>query len=107
MSFYIKQDDTTPSLRADLKNGSGDPVDLIGTSVRVHMRAIGATVAKIDAAMVVVSEPGGTVQYNWIAGDTSATGSYQVEFEVTYSDGTVETFPNDSYIRVEILEDIA
>tara|TARA_R110000803_G_scaffold61660_1_gene121617 strand:- start:254 stop:577 length:324 start_codon:yes stop_codon:yes gene_type:complete len=107
MSFYIKQDDTTPSMRADLKNGSGDAVDLINTTVRLHMRAIGSTVATIDAAAVVISEAGGTVQYDWVAGDTSATGSYQVEFEVTYSDGTVETFPNDGYIRVQILEDIA
>ena len=37
MSFYIKQDDTTPSLRADLKNGSGDAVDLLQATVRLHI----------------------------------------------------------------------
>lgn len=36
-----------------------------------------------------------------------AAGSYVCEFEVTYSDSTIETFPNDGYIRVEVLSDIA
>jgi len=49
----------------------------------------------------------GLVRYNWQAADTATVGSYQVEFEVTYADATVETFPNDGYIRVEIIADIA
>jgi hypothetical protein len=32
---------------------------------------------------------------------------YSAEFEVTYSDGSIETFPNSDYIRVEIIDDIA
>lgn len=107
MSFYIKQDDTTPSLRADLKNGNGDAVDLLDATVRFHMREIGSTNVVIDSDATVISEPGGTVQYDWVTGDTSDVGSYQVEFEVTYSNGGIETFPNNSYIRVEIISDIA
>lgn len=107
MSFYIKQDDTTPSLRADLKNGSGDSVDLLDATVRFHMREIGSTNIVIDADATVISEAGGTVQYDWVAGDTADVGSYQAEFEVTYPNSTVETFPNDGYIRVEIISDIA
>ena len=107
MSFYIKQNDTTPSLRADLKNGSGDAIDLINATVRFHMRPIGSITVTIDTAAVVISESGGTVQYNWVSGDTSVMGSYQVEFEVTYQDGTIETFPNNRYIEVEITEVIA
>lgn len=105
MTFYIKQNDTVPSIRATLQNGNGDPVDLINASVRFHMRAIGANTA-VDAAAVVVSAAAGIVQYNWTATDTDIIGSYQAEFEVTYPDSTVETFPNDGYIRVEIIDDI-
>tara|TARA_B110000858_G_scaffold11968_1_gene12237 strand:- start:437 stop:760 length:324 start_codon:yes stop_codon:yes gene_type:complete len=107
MSFQIKENDTTPSLRAALKNGSGDPVDLIGTTVKFHMRPIGSSTASIDATASVISEPNGIVQYNWVAGDTSDIGSYQAEFEVTYSDGNVETFPNSRYINVEIIDNIS
>jgi len=107
MTFYIKRNDTTPSLRADLKNGSGDSVDLLDATVRFLMRPIGATTVTVQQPAVVVSEPGGTVQYNWVAADTDVIGSYQAEFEVTYPNGAIETFPNNSYIRVEIISDIA
>jgi predicted dehydrogenase len=106
MTFYIKQNDTVPSIRAELRNGNGDPVDLINATVQFHMRAIGANQTTVDAASVVVSAASGVVQYNWIADDTVTIGSYQAEFEVTYPDGTIETFPNDGYIRVEIIDDI-
>ena len=106
MSFYIKQHDTTPSLRADLKNGNADAIDLIGATVRFHMREIGKTTVIIDASANIISEAGGTVQYNWVTGDTSDIGSYQAEFEVTYPAGGIETFPNDGYIRIEVIDDI-
>ena len=106
MTFYIKQNDTVPSIRATLQNGNGDPVDLINATVRFHMRAIGANNTTVDAAAVVVSAADGIVQYNWIADDTDTIGSYQAEFEVTYHDSTVETFPNDGYVRIEIIDDI-
>jgi len=107
MSFQIKENDTTPSLRAALLNGSGDPVDLINTTVKFHMRPIGSSTASIDATASIISVPNGIVQYNWVSGDTSNIGSYQAEFEVTYSDGNVETFPNSRYINVEIIDNIS
>ena len=106
MSFSIKQNDTSPPIRAILKDGDGVAINLDGASVRFHMRVIGASTTTVDAAATIISSAGGIVQYNWIAADTAAIGSYQAEFEVTYSDSTVETFPNNGYIRVEIIDDI-
>jgi Rib/alpha/Esp surface antigen-like repeat protein len=106
MTFYIKQNDTVPSIRAELQNGSGEAVDLINATVQFHMRAIGSNTATVDAAATVINAAGGIVQYNWIAADTVTIGSYQAEFEVTYPDGTIETFPNNGYVRVEIIDDI-
>lgn len=105
-TFYIKQNDTVPSIRAILENGSGNAVDLIDASVNFHMRTLGGTTVTTDAAATVVNAASGIVQYNWDAADTDTIGSYQAEFEVTYSDGTIETFPNNGYIRVEITDDI-
>lgn len=109
MSFYIKQNDTSPSLRARLEDGVGNDVDLTGASVRFHMKPIGTSVANVDAAAIVVvsASENNLVQYDWAVGDTASVGSYQAEFEVTRSDGTIETFPNNGYIRVEITDDIA
>lgn len=107
MAFFIKQNDTAPSIRATLENGNGDPINLTGATVRFHMRVLGANNTKVDAAATVISASAGIVQYNWIAADTNTIGTYTAEFEVTYADNTVETFPNNTYIRVEITDDIA
>lgn len=106
MTFSIKQNDTAPSLRATLLNGSGNVIDLTGATVRFHMRELGKTTIIVNQACTVINAAGGIVQYDWVAADTDTIGSYQAEFQVTYSDGTIETFPNDSYIRVDIIDDI-
>jgi len=107
MSFFIKQNDTVPSLRATLKNGSGSAIDLTNATVRFHMRSLAGTSAKVDASAAIVTANTGIVQYNWVGADTNTIGSYQGEFEVTYQDGTIETFPNNNYLHIEVLDDLA
>jgi len=107
MTFYIKQNDTSPALLATLQDADGIAVNITGAAIRFHMRQIGSTAVDVDAAAVIVTALDGLVRYDWQAADTATIGSYQAEFEVTYSDGTIETFPNDGYIRVEIIKDIA
>lgn len=106
MAFFIKQNDTQPAFQAVLEDGAGDPINLDGASVRFHMRAIGAASVKVDAAASVILAVSGIVRYNWSADDTDTVGSYQAEFEVTYADASIETFPNNGYVRVEIIDDI-
>lgn len=107
MTFYIKQNDTSPSIRATLKDGDGSVINLTDCTVRFHMRSIGGTSTKIDASASIVSpSASGVVQYDWVPADTDTVGSYQAELEVTYGDLSVETFPNNGYIRVEITDDI-
>ena len=107
MTFYIKRNDTSPAMLASLQDANGDAVDITAASVRFHLRPISSQIVKVDADAVIVTAAQGEVRYNWQAADTDTIGSYQAEFEVTYSDGTIETFPNDGYIRVEIISDIA
>lgn len=105
--FYIKQNDTSPAIQATLKDVDGNVVDLSGATVRFHMRKQGATTAKVDAAATIVDDIGGVVRYNWTSANTDTVGTYQAEFEVTYSDETVETFPNATYLKVKVVDDIA
>lgn len=107
MAFKIKQSDTSPILEAALTTAAGVAIDLSGASVRFHMRRAGAQTALIDAAATVVSASGGTVRYSWLSGDTDSAGAFVAEFEVLYSDGSIETFPNDGYLRIDILPEIA
>jgi len=106
MTFYIKQNDTSPAMLATLQDADANAINLTGTTVRFHMRQIGSKQILVDAPAVVVTPLEGLVRYDWIAADTANIGAYQAEFEVTYGDQTIETFPNDGYIRVEIIDDI-
>jgi hypothetical protein len=105
-TFYIKRNDTSPSLRYKLKPAT---VVLTGATVEFQVRARrsrgGATV--IDAPAVVVTATGTpTVEYQWQTGETANAGVYEAEFRVTYADGRVETFPNDGFISVKVSEDV-
>lgn len=106
MTFNVKQNDTSPAMLATLQDAAGAAVSIVGASVRFHMRPIGSSQIKVDAAAVIVTALDGIVRYDWQASDTAVVGSYQAEFEVTYADASIETFPNDGYIQVEIIDDI-
>ena len=107
MTFFLKQNDTAPSIRASLKDGSNSAVDLTSASVKFHMKTVFGNTTKINASANIISpETNGVVQYNWTSNDTNTPGTFFGEFEVTHSDGTVETFPNNSFITVEVTEDI-
>lgn len=105
-TFHIKQGDTSPSMKAMLKDEAGIPVDLTGASVVLNMSdAYGQTL--IDRATVVVSDAvAGVVRYDWVTDDTLVAGDHRAEFEVTFNTGKVETFPNTSDITVSIREEI-
>lgn len=105
-TFYMKQNDTQPKMLASLKDGDENAINLTGSSVRFHMRNLAGSLV-VDAAASIVTPLTGLVRYDWQPADTATVGSYQAEFEVTYGDGSIETFPNNGYIRVQITDDIA
>jgi len=102
-TFYIKRGDTSPSIKYALEPTT---TDLTGASVLFKMKT-DADVVKINRAGVVVTATGTpTVQYNWITGDTADSGYFYAEFQVTYSSGAIETFPNSDFITIQINKDI-
>jgi hypothetical protein len=105
MAFTIKQNDTSPALQATLKDYAGTAISLIGASVRFHMKDLSGSVI-VDAAMTITNASGGVVRYNWQAADTDTAGTYSAEFEVTYSDLSVETFPNTDNIAIVITPEL-
>jgi len=105
MAFNIKQNDTSPSLQATLKDASPVAIDLTGASVQLHMKALDGTL-KVDTPMTIVTPLEGVVQYDWQAGDTDTVGAYYVEFQVTYADASVETFPNNGSKIVSVVREL-
>lgn len=104
--FRIKQNDTSPALRAILKDAKKKPVNLIGSTVRFHMKAESGRIIVNDLAELTDDE-NGVVTYFWKEGDTDTQGICLGEFEVTYEDGTIETFPNNNYIKIGIVAELA
>lgn len=108
MTFYIKQNDTRPIITATLIDGDGSTVNLDGATVSFKMRVVGNTSAVSLAGTSAVSDAAnGKVTYTWAAADTATVGEYEGEFQVTYSGGGIQTFPNNKYIEIEITDDIA
>ncbi len=124
LTFLIKRNDTLPYIRRQLVDSNGDPIDLsssgahggLGTAgvVKFTMRPSSDTAmagtAKVHASATVVDAATGIVEYRWAVADTDTTTDgttpYAAEFEVTFNDGTIETFPQSSYIAVTIPRDL-
>lgn len=99
MRIAIKQGDTRHAIRATLKTLEGVPIDLSGATIIFKMsnRHVG-TVIEREA----VYEIDGKVHFVFQGGETEIARMFDAEFEVTYTDGRVETFPHSGKIQVYI-----
>jgi len=103
-TFYIKQGDTAPDIAYTLT----PPTDLTGATIVFNLRLKGSTDLLLDRvpAEIVGAPTQGVVKYSWVTGDTDEIGDYDAEFEVTYPDGTIATYPNYKYFPVKISDDL-
>lgn len=106
MTITIKQDDTQPAMKVRLKDSAGNPANLTGATVRVAIQHYSKPVIKFFRSAYVADASTGEVWLIWQPEETQVTGLYRIEFRVTYQDGNRETFPNDGYLMVNILERI-
>ena len=94
-SIKVTKNDTV-ALSTQLTWGDGSNVDLTSaSSVKFMMTAWGAIATTVNSACTIVSAIDGIVKYTWGAGETSAVGFYNVQWEITYGDGTIYTVPTD------------
>jgi len=108
-TFYIKQNDTASFLTRDLKDAFGAPVNVTGASVVFSMRVKPAGTMKITRETGVIVNAGiGRVRYEWASdgSDTDTADEYEGEFQVTYANGKIQTFPNDGHIPIVITDDV-
>lgn len=104
LKFTIKRGDTSPALTLSLSPSS---VSLAGARVQFRMRAVhGPTVIDRPAQILQAFQPV-ILRYLWDQEDLLQPGKYEAEFEVTYLDGSIETFPNLGYIEVFVSQEIA
>lgn len=106
MAFHIARNDTAPPIEATLTDADGVALNLTGSTVRFHMRDSSGLV-KVNAPATLVTPSSGFVRYNWIAADTVASGRYEAQWQVTFADTTIRTFPSPGKTVVIITGDIA
>lgn len=105
MSFYIKRNDTAPPLEAQLIDSKGQPINLDLCGVRFIMRDNFRKV-NINRPATIVSAAQGLVRVDWQPDDTSVAGIMKCEFQITFTDNSVLTVPNDGYFLIHIIEDL-
>ena len=106
-TFKIKQNDTKPPLRVTLKDSDGLPADVTGSTVVFSMRVQPTGTTKVDKQAVTLNDASaGDLQYDWTATNTNTADVYEGEFQVTYADASVQTFPNDGYILIDVKDDV-
>ena len=106
--FVIKKGDLLPVITATLKDANGAAVSLTGTA-KFIMRRVGATAAKVNAAAAIDGDQvnnKGKVSYTWAGTDTDTAGVYEAEWEVTFTGGKKQTFPNPEYLVIRITDDL-
>jgi predicted lipoprotein with Yx(FWY)xxD motif len=91
--IYMVQNDLMPVLQATLTRADGSAYSLTGAAVTFSMEKADGTSVFQKKACTILDAANGMVQYTWSEGDTNVTGLCYGEFEVTFSDGTVLTFP--------------
>ena len=105
-SFNITQNDTSPTLSVVIADSDGTAIDLTGASVQFKMRAVNSSTLKVNASASITHASNGAVSYTFSSSNTDTSGLFQGEFQVTFSGGAIETFPNAEYISINILDDL-
>lgn len=107
--YYLKRGDVGGILGIVCRDANGDAENVTGATVTFRMRpaVLGDTV--IDAEASVDDGDDGLVSYTFAEGDTDtlAAGLYLAEFQVTFQDNSVTTFPNGGYVNVMVTSDVA
>lgn len=112
--FTIKRGDTRPAIEITLKRGA-NPVGLASTAATPFTASLVKLIAKIDApgpsagfsgTMSQASAAGGVCRYTLLSGDSATAGMMNGEAQVTWSDGGIETFPEEGYFTINITQDL-
>lgn len=94
-TFYIKQGDLLPVIEELLLNDDGTAINLSGATVKFHLVVPMVGNIIVNGVADVLDVTTGHVRYTWQTNDTTATGTYEREWEVTYGSGKTVTVPND------------
>lgn len=110
--FTIKVGDTASNIYATLEDESGDPVDIQSAAITFKLAPLSGGTLLVAGPAVNAQVGAGTLDssvgdviYVWgTAGVPATAGWYNAEWEVTFTNGSVQTFPNTGYMLVDVHE---
>lgn len=101
-----KQNDTTPITGELTENGSAS--DLSNASkVEFFMTEDTNSDPKVSGEASIVDAANGEVRYHFSSDEVDEAGIFLAEWQVTYANGTIHTFPNTGYMRIRFDEDLS
>ena len=103
-----KRNDTRKTIRLQLTDANG-AVDMTNaTSARLHVYREDTRAQKINAAMTFENpRTDAWVYYQPVTADVDTAGRYLMEVEVTFSDASEQTFPDNGFDTLIIYDDLS
>lgn len=104
----IKRHDTRPYWPIALTFDDGTWPDLTGAVVSMicRERLNGTVKFKDSTTVVIIDAPNAEIEWHPLASHTDIAGGFDVEWEVTFLDGTQQTFPTVGYDRLTVIGDL-
>jgi hypothetical protein len=108
----VRQGDSGGLIEAVLMDADGVAVSISAATVRFTMAPLSGGLAVLAAQADNLQDDSlpdtiGHASYEWTSTDTAVPGHYLAEWEVTFPDNSVITFPNDGYVYVQITGQLA
>jgi hypothetical protein len=115
MAFRMKQNDTLPFLPFEILQPDGitpqDLTDVASISMIVRTKGAQSTAPPLFKKPCQILDQSITANlgkgfYVWAAADTATAGNFEYEFEMIWDDGGIQTVPAESYLALNIVDDI-
>ena len=97
----LVQGDTNPPIRATITDQDGAVVNLTGSTVNFQFRKADDRKYTVNAQATLLDATNGRVQYLLGTNDLAIPGEYQVQWEITFPSGRIQTtaVPNTVTVR--------
>jgi hypothetical protein len=107
--FSIKRRDNRPWLRGTLwaDTPHTEPVDLTNAEVLKVKVGIEGNPLLIDRAITILDPASGKFETQFSIAETNQLpATYQMEFEVTWTNGDVSTYPKEGFLQFVVFPDL-
>jgi hypothetical protein len=112
--FILRANDTASIITGTAEDQTGTPISIAGATVRFHMRTLNSAGTPVLNQAAANDQAGdgtdgtmGNMSYAWVAGNTAVSGFYLGEWEITFNNGKVQSFPNGGYVVLYISPEVA